>query len=296
MKILIFGCGVIGSVYASRFAEVGYDVSVYARGKRLEELKKNGLLYEKEKLIIKSSVKIKDNIKGVYDFVFVTVKYEQVDDALKEVCNVQCENIVTMVNNPFGYDEWEKILGAGRLIPAFPGAGGIISDGVLKADITPSMIQQTTYGEINGERTSRIIELGRIFLKSHIPAVQCVDMFAWQLYHLGLVVPLADAIYRNGGDNYSAGKNKSVMLKTALEIQRNINSLKKLGYKIQPQKIKYILYVPTKILAYILGKFYCSDFGSKFIYGHANKAKEEMMTLRKDYYRLIKNISKNANE
>ena len=47
MRILIYGAGVIGSLYAALFAEAGYDTSVYARGKRLEFLKKNGLLYKK---------------------------------------------------------------------------------------------------------------------------------------------------------------------------------------------------------------------------------------------------------
>ena len=36
MRLLIYGAGVIGSLYAALFAEAGYDVSVYARGKRLE--------------------------------------------------------------------------------------------------------------------------------------------------------------------------------------------------------------------------------------------------------------------
>ncbi len=46
MRILIYGAGVIGSLYAVLFAETGYDTSIYARGKRLEFLKKNGLLYK----------------------------------------------------------------------------------------------------------------------------------------------------------------------------------------------------------------------------------------------------------
>ena len=41
MRILIYGAGVIGSLYAVLFAEAGYDTSIYARGKRLELLKKN---------------------------------------------------------------------------------------------------------------------------------------------------------------------------------------------------------------------------------------------------------------
>ena len=41
MRILIYGAGVIGSLYAALFAEAGYDTSIYARGKRLEFLRKN---------------------------------------------------------------------------------------------------------------------------------------------------------------------------------------------------------------------------------------------------------------
>lgn len=40
MRILIYGAGVIGSLYAVLFAETGYDTSIYARGKRLEFFKK----------------------------------------------------------------------------------------------------------------------------------------------------------------------------------------------------------------------------------------------------------------
>lgn len=56
MRILIYGAGVIGSLYAALFAEAGYDTSVYARGKRLEFLKKNGLLYKKNQNIRRAEV------------------------------------------------------------------------------------------------------------------------------------------------------------------------------------------------------------------------------------------------
>ena len=51
MKILIYGAGVIGSLYAALLSEAGYNVSVYARGKRLESLRNNGLLYKKNNRI-----------------------------------------------------------------------------------------------------------------------------------------------------------------------------------------------------------------------------------------------------
>ena len=48
MRILVFGAGVIGSLYGALLAEAGYDVSVYARGRRLESLTQDGLLYKRK--------------------------------------------------------------------------------------------------------------------------------------------------------------------------------------------------------------------------------------------------------
>ena len=38
MRILIYGAGVIGSLYAALFAETGYDTNIYTRSKRLSWL------------------------------------------------------------------------------------------------------------------------------------------------------------------------------------------------------------------------------------------------------------------
>ena len=65
MRILIYGAGVIGSLYAALLAKAGYDISIYARGKRLEVLKNNGLLYKKDQSIIFTKIKffIKKSMK-----------------------------------------------------------------------------------------------------------------------------------------------------------------------------------------------------------------------------------------
>ena len=44
MRVLIYGAGVIGSLYAVLLAEAGINVTVYARGKRLQSLLSKGLL------------------------------------------------------------------------------------------------------------------------------------------------------------------------------------------------------------------------------------------------------------
>ena len=62
MKLLIYGAGVIGCFYGSLFSEAGYDVSIYARGKRLESLKSTGLQYKNGNTVKKAKVTIVDNL------------------------------------------------------------------------------------------------------------------------------------------------------------------------------------------------------------------------------------------
>ena len=86
MRILIYGAGVLGSLYAALLAKAGYDISIYARGKRLEVLKNNGLLYKKDQSIIKAEIKILGKVPNddMYDYVkklrYVDVKREQCSD------------------------------------------------------------------------------------------------------------------------------------------------------------------------------------------------------------------------
>lgn len=100
MRLLIYGAGVIGCWYAVLFSKVGYDTTIYARGKRLELLRKDGLRYEIKGKIHKADVKIIERLENedIYDFIFLTVKENQVHTALKELAYNVSPNIVTMIN------------------------------------------------------------------------------------------------------------------------------------------------------------------------------------------------------
>ena len=126
---MIYGAGVIGSLYAVLFAEAGYDTSIYARGKRLEALRNNGLLYKKNQEVIKAEIKILGELANddIYDFILLTVRENQLYEALDELKNNKSTTIITMVNSLDSYKKWEDIIGAGRILTAFPGAGGSIN-------------------------------------------------------------------------------------------------------------------------------------------------------------------------
>lgn len=98
MRILVFGAGVIGSLYGVLLAEAGYDVSVYARGRRLESLTLDGLLYKSKGKIRKAPIKVLSKLEAEdsYDLVFLTVRENQLHAALEELRQNSSPTIVTI--------------------------------------------------------------------------------------------------------------------------------------------------------------------------------------------------------
>ena len=286
MRILIYGAGVIGSLYAVLFAETGYDTSIYARGKRLEFLKKNGLLYKKNQNIRRAKATILGELSDndAYDFILLTVRENQLYEALTELKNNKSNIIVTMVNSLDSYKKWEDIVGKGRILPAFPGAGGSINnDGILDAALTPRMIQPTTFAEISGNKSEKTKQFSKILRHAHIPYQKVVDMHMWQLCHLAMGVPIADAYYEADCPE-RAGRDWKTMKKTARRLKRNFTFLRKQKGKLSPWKMNIFRFVSLPFLTIMLAVTFGSSFGDKFMYQHAMKAPDEMRELHKQFY------------
>ena len=288
MRILIYGAGVIGSLYAILFEEAGYDTTIYVRGHRLNVLKNQGLLYKKNNTIKKVNIKVVDQLQDddIYGFIFLTVRENQLYQALKELKSNKSKTIITMVNSLDNYEKWENIIGKGRILPAFPGAGGTITNDILDASLTPRFIQPTTFSEIDGKKTNRTKQLSQIFKHARIPIQQVNDMHIWQLCHLGMVVPLADAYYQTEHPE-SVGDDKLVMRKTAIQLKENFRTLYTKLHTLSPFKMHIFRIVPIPILSYILSQTYESHFGYTFMYQHAIKAPDEMKELHNEFYLYI---------
>lgn len=288
MRILIYGAGVIGCLYAALFSEAGYDTTIYARGKRLEALRKSGLLYEEMGTLRSADITVIDKLErnDQYDFIFLTVKEYQVHPALQELSGNISPNIVTMVNTLEPYSNWERLCGEGRIIPGFPGAGGSFEGGVLKAALTPRIIQPTTFAEINGSKTKRLEALSGIMKASKIPYQIVADMHQWQLCHLAMVVPIADAYYQAKVPD-KAWKESKLMAGTAGRMKENFKALYRRGVKLSPRKMHLFRLLPVGILKLGLGIAFKSDFGNVFMYRHSMNAPEEMKQLHLQFYRYM---------
>lgn len=290
MKLLIYGAGVIGCLYAVLFDKAGYDTTVYARGKRLETLRKNGLLYETKGVMNRADCKIISKLEDddKYDFVFLTVKENQIHIALKELSSNISQNIVTMVNTLEPYNNWEKICGRGRVIAAFPGAGGSFDNGILKAALTPQIIQPTTFAEIDGNISERVISLSKLFEKSKIPYQIVKDMHIWQLCHLAMVVPIADAYYKAQSPK-RAWKEFEIMHETAKQIKTNLKTIYGTGVSLSPRKMNIFRFSPVCFIKMGLILTFKSNFGNMFMYQHSINAPDEMRQLHTQFYQYIRN-------
>jgi len=86
MKILVYGAGVIGSVYAARLQEAGYNVTLFARGQRADTLRTQGLILEDASTGKRTTtpIAIIDHLAPTesYDLVIVTVRLDQVASVL----------------------------------------------------------------------------------------------------------------------------------------------------------------------------------------------------------------------
>ena len=284
MRILIFGAGVIGSLYGAMLAEAGYDVSIYARGRRLESLTRDGLLYKRKGRIRKAHVRVLSKLEeeDCYDLILLTVRENQLHAALEELRQNISPTIVTMVNSMETYDSWEAICGEGRIIPAFPGAGGGFDGDVLDAALTPRFIQATTFGKTDGRERA----LARVLHRAKIPCQIVPDMHAWQLCHLAMVVPIADAYYE-AADPEHAGRDAALMRKTAVQIRDNLNAIAVRKIRLSPGKMQAFRLLPTPLVGWILGFVFQSSFGDRFMYRHSMKAPDEMRQLHEQLYRWL---------
>ena len=111
-------------------------------------------------------------------------------------------------------------------------------------------------------------------------------MYKWQLCHLAMVIPIADAYYEAVCPK-KVGLEKNILQKTAKRLKRNFIFLKKDLGEISPWKLNIFIVVPVKILAFALRFLFKSSFSDKFMYRHSMKARSEMIGLHREFYKYM---------
>jgi len=285
-RLLVFGAGVIGSIYALRFAQSGLDVTLLAREKRLEALKRDGLQYNDNGRIKHISIQTIEKLENddIYDFIFVPVRYDQAESALSAMKNNQSKTIVTMTNT-VGYDRWLEIVGD-RLLPGFPGAGGDIKDGVLYAQFGSEKHQGTIFGEISGQMTERMNELAKIFETADLHYEVQEDIQAFHVSHAAIAI-VNKHFYTNGGMvDIETARNESTLCKVAADLKYNIRLVEQAGIPVIPLETKSMGELPEKDIITWFRQILNNDFYIDVKLGnHAVSAKAEIMLLDEVFHK-----------
>lgn len=202
MKILVYGAGVTGSLYAARLSDAGHDVSLLARGARLSSLREHGLQLAEEgsSQVRRLTVSVVDNTADEYDLTLVLVRAQQVDDVLESLAG-RSGDVLFLLNWAGGIEPLAAALGRERLLLGFPILGGTMRGDLVsyRADSLLTNLVAMPIGEPDGRSTPRLASTIELFRAAGIKAKSEPRMDAWLTTHAAFEVPLGQAVHTAGG-------------------------------------------------------------------------------------------------
>ncbi len=287
-KVLFFGAGVLGSLYAARMHEAGVDVTLVARGSRYDDLKKHGVVLKNfdSGEETKTPVKVVDKmpVEEYYDFCVVLVQKNQLESALKAVkVNNSIPAFIFMNNTAEGPEDLIDALGRERVLMGHANAGGERQGHVVHYMITDKM----TLGELDGSRSKRLLQMAELFKAAGFPADLSSNIVSWKKYHVALAMPFASAMYINGSCNVALSYNRGDTRKCLQGIREAFAVLTELGYPVEPPKLKWVFAIPDFILTPLFQRVLRSKIADIGMARHLRNAQEEMDQLNKEFHALI---------
>ncbi len=202
MKLLVYGAGVLGSLFAVRMHEAGHEVALLARGKRLAALRRHGvLLAEGDSPDVRAvPVPIAERPENGYDLTAVLVRTHQVDAVLESLAGVDGD-VLFLLNWAAGPQPLQAALGPGRVLIGFPMNGGTMDGDVVRyrASSAVTRLVPMPIGEPDGSLTPRLERIVRTFRAAGLPAQAEPRMNDWLRTHAALEVPLGQAVHAAGG-------------------------------------------------------------------------------------------------
>lgn len=178
-RILVIAAGVNGSICAVDLYKAGVDVTVLACGKRYEEIRASGIVIENPFKNTRSLTQVpainRLDPQDIYDYILVVIRKNQVADLLPVLGRNRSPNLVFMVNNLSGPDEFTRVLGRERVMLSFVfGAGKRDGSAIRAMARTASSLAgpswPSPFGELDGTITPRLKRLVAILRRAGFPA------------------------------------------------------------------------------------------------------------------------------
>jgi len=294
MHILVFGAGPLGSLLAARLQQGGLDVTLLARGQRLEDLKQHGITLKswssgEEEAV---SVPLIDQLDphDIYDLVLVVMRKNSALKALPSLAANRSRQVLFLMNNAAGPQALMDALGGERVLIGFAGMAGYRDGGsIVYLNAEPERPGVIYLGEPGGGSTPRLEETAALLARGRYiqPQIEA-HMDAWSKYHVALLFPsLAPALYLCGNDNCRMARTRDALVLAWRAMGEGFRVLKKLGYPFTPGAFKKFLLMPEPVAVAFLGKLIANPRMEVAMVRHAEVIRDEITQLNDEFMQLV---------
>ncbi len=284
MRILVYGAGVVGSLFAARLADGDQDVTLLARGERLRELHEHGVVLEdartRERTVVRVPLVQALEPGDAYDVILVALRKNQVGAALPVLAaNVATPTILFMVSTAEGYGPWIAAVGRERILAGASGCVGARRGHVVGWTMLPRLLHPTTLGEIDGRRTPRLAAVALALRGAGFPVAFCRDMDAWQKTHVSWMSPLASAASMAGGQARALARDREALGLLVEAVRENLAVLDALGVAVMPRRLALARRLPRRFATRLVASLLRRRAAEIALERPAAEAREEMRQL-----------------
>ncbi len=293
MRILIYGTGPLGSLFAARLQTAGHDILILARGQRLADLREHGIVLEDaltgERTTTRVTVVEQLAPDDAYDLVIVVMRKNQVAAILPVLAaNLHTPDVLFLGNNVAGPDEYTGALGRERVLLGFGGAGGMRAGYAMRV-IAEARGRKAivTLGEVDGRITPRLHEIASTFEAAGFQVVLSPNINAWLKSHAAVISPIALALYMVGGDNYRLARTRDAIVLCIRALRESFRVLRACDIPITPPTLRLYEWIPEPILVPLVQRLFNTRSAEIAIAGHAGAARDEMRQIADEFRALI---------
>jgi ketopantoate reductase len=298
-KILVYGTGPLGSLFAARLREGGNDVSILARGQRLADLREHGIVLvdvlTKQQTVTRVDVVEALAPDDAYDLVLVIMRKNHALAILPTLAaNKHTPNVLFLMNNAAGPGALVEALGQERVLIGFPNSAGYREGHVIHClagtEDDPALVP---FGEVDGHITDRTQQMARILESAPgFGAEIRTDMDTWLKYHVALLMPsLGPALYAAGTDNYRLARTRDLVVLSTRAIREGFRVLQAMGLPVTPSKFRVFEWVPEPILILAVRRLLANELMEVALVKHANAARDEVKHLADEFLALARATS-----
>jgi len=229
MRILVYGAGGIGGYFGGRLAKADNSISIIARGKHLEAIKKNGLEVESINGNFTITPRlVTDDLSEVEipELVILGVKSWQISEVAQELKSIISENTMVLpLQN--GASNVENLL---KVLPKKNVLGGLCH--IVSFVAAPGKIKHVgfepkiTFGELDNSKSARVQKLQKVFTDAGITNIipKDINLEIWKKFlFISTISALGGLTRVNLGEMRESTYLMDLMKKTAEETKNVAN-------------------------------------------------------------------------